>query len=281
MAGGSTASGANITLCVKKGYYSQAFYVKSDGHGGYYFQNYNSGLRTAVSGSNVQQAKASTSENQRWYAVKGSKSGYYQLRIGKSSGNAMEVAGGVASAGTNIQVSKAVTTYHRQQWRFVKVSGMVLAESRLADAKLGTGYYTFALNAAPENVIEVTGASTSNKANIRIAKNVSGKGQVFYVKSLGSGLYSIVNPHSGKALTAASTTIANGTNIYQEPLSHNGIIVMGNEGKGISPEVAAHINRRLLIPHYPADKATADSLNVAIATAITCAEFRRRTLHQP
>ena len=92
---------------------------------------------------------------------------------------------------------------------------MVLAESRLADAKLGTGYYTFALNAAPENVIEVTGASTSNKANIRIAKNVSGKGQVFYVKSLGSGLYSIVNPHSGKALTAAATTIANGTNIYQ------------------------------------------------------------------
>ena len=215
VAGGSTASSANITLCVKKGYYSQAFYVKSDGHGGYYFQNYNSGLRAAVSGSNVQQAKASTSENQRWYAVKGSKSGYYQLRIGKSSGNAMEVAGGVTSAGTNIQVSKAVTTYHRQQWRFVKVSGMVLAESRLADAKLGTGYYTFALNAAPENVIEVTGASTSNKANIRIAKNASGKGQVFYVKSLGSGLYSIVNPHSGKALTAASTTIANGTNIYQ------------------------------------------------------------------
>ena len=71
-------------------------------------------------------------------------------------------------------------------------------------------------------------------------------------------------------------TFLNGTNIYQEPLSHNGIIVMGNEGKGISPEVAAHINRRLLIPHYPADKATADSLNVAIATAITCAEFRIR-----
>ena len=34
VAGGSTAVGANITLCEKKGYYSQAFYVKADGHGG-------------------------------------------------------------------------------------------------------------------------------------------------------------------------------------------------------------------------------------------------------
>ena len=215
VAGGSTAAGGNITLCAKKGYYSQAFYVKSDGHGGYYFQNYNSGLRAAVSGSNVQQAKASTSEYQRWYAVKGSNSGYYQLRVGSSKGKAMEVAGGVTSAGTNIQVSKSVASYHRQQWRLVPVTGMVLAESRLADAKLSSGYYTFALNAAPENVIEVSGASTANKANIRIAANTGGRGQVFYVKSLGSGLYSIVNRHSGKAVTAASTTIANGTNIYQ------------------------------------------------------------------
>ncbi len=215
VAGGSTAVGANITLCEKKGYYSQAFYVKADGHGGYYFQNYNSGLRAAVSGSNVQQAKASTTEYQRWYAVKGSKSGYYQLRIGKTTGKAMEVAGGSTKAGTNIQVSKSVSTYKRQMWRFVPISGMVLAESRLADAKINTGFYTFALNAAPENVLEVSGASTANKANIRIAKNSNGKGQVFYVKSLGSGLYSIVNPHSGKAITAASTKIANGTNIYQ------------------------------------------------------------------
>ena len=215
VAGGSTSAGANITLCAKKGYYSQAFYVKSDGHGGYYFTNYNSGLRAAVSGSNVQQAKTSTSEYQRWYAVRGSKSGYFQLRIGKSSGKAMEVAGGAAAAGKNIQVSKSVSTYSRQQWRLVPITGMVLAESRLIDARLGTGYYTFALNAAPENVIEVAGASTANKGNIRIARNSNGKGQVFYVKSLGSGLYSIVNPHSGKALTAASSAITNGTNIYQ------------------------------------------------------------------
>ena len=110
VSGGSTQAGGNITLCLKKGYYSQAFYVKSDGHGGYYFQNYNSGLRAAVSGTNVQQAKASTSEYQRWYAVKGSKSGYYQLRIGSSAGKVIEVAGGVLSAGTNIQVNRSIAS---------------------------------------------------------------------------------------------------------------------------------------------------------------------------
>ena len=72
-------------------------------------------------------------------------------------------------------------------------------------------------------------------------------------------------------------TLLDGRDIYAEPLTPHGLIVMGNEGNGISPEIAKKITRRLLIPNYPADRPTADSLNVAIATAITCAEFRRRT----
>lgn len=76
-------------------------------------------------------------------------------------------------------------------------------------------------------------------------------------------------------------TFLDGTDIYHQPLTHNGIVIMGNEGKGISPSVGALINRRLLIPHYspedsPADASKPDSLNVAIATALTCAEFRRQ-----
>lgn len=51
---------------------------------------------------------------------------------------------------------------------------------------------------------------------------------------------------------------------------------MGNEGNGLSDEIRRRVNRRLLIPSYPQGRVTADSLNVAIATAITCAEFRRR-----
>ena len=71
-------------------------------------------------------------------------------------------------------------------------------------------------------------------------------------------------------------TFLDGTNIYEQELSQTGIIVMGNEGNGISPEVRKQINRRLYIPNYPANRPTSESLNVAVATAITCAEFRRR-----
>lgn len=71
-------------------------------------------------------------------------------------------------------------------------------------------------------------------------------------------------------------TLLDGADLYAQPLTPHGLIVMGNEGNGISPEVARKVSHRLLIPNYPAGRPTADSLNVAIATAITCAEFRRR-----
>ena len=70
-------------------------------------------------------------------------------------------------------------------------------------------------------------------------------------------------------------TLLDGENIYSEPLSEEGLIIMGNEGNGISEAVRTKINRKLLIPDFHQGE-TADSLNVAIATAITCSEFRRR-----
>ena len=70
-------------------------------------------------------------------------------------------------------------------------------------------------------------------------------------------------------------TLLDGENIYTQALTPYGLIVMGNEGNGISPEIRQRVNHRLLIPSYRQDD-TAESLNVAIATAITCSEFRRR-----
>ncbi len=54
------------------------------------------------------------------------------------------------------------------------------------------------------------------------------------------------------------------------------VIVMGNEGRGISPETERAVTRRLFIPPYPADRQGSESLNVAAATAIVCSEFRRK-----
>ncbi|MCD7714773.1 MAG: RNA methyltransferase [Prevotella sp.] len=70
-------------------------------------------------------------------------------------------------------------------------------------------------------------------------------------------------------------TLLDGKNIYNERLTREGIIVLGNEGNGISAAVRRRLTNALLIPSYPPGRATADSLNVAVAAAIVCAEFRR------
>lgn len=70
-------------------------------------------------------------------------------------------------------------------------------------------------------------------------------------------------------------TFLDGENIYSKELTANGVIVMGNEGQGISPEVERYVSHRLFLPNYPQGRATSESLNVAVATAVVCAEFRR------
>ena len=71
-------------------------------------------------------------------------------------------------------------------------------------------------------------------------------------------------------------TFLDGENMYGKNLSEHGLIVMGNEGNGISDEVGRLVNERLYIPNYPPQRETSESLNVAIATSVICAEFRRR-----
>ncbi|MEA5045545.1 MAG: RNA methyltransferase [Petrimonas sp.] len=67
-----------------------------------------------------------------------------------------------------------------------------------------------------------------------------------------------------------------GENIYEAKLPKNGFIVMGNEGKGISHDIQKLVTHKLFIPNYPANAQTSESLNVALAAAIVCSEFRRR-----
>ena len=70
-------------------------------------------------------------------------------------------------------------------------------------------------------------------------------------------------------------TLLDGDNIYNTTLQNHGIIVMGNEGRGLSEECRKNITHKLFIPPYPADMPTSESLNVAMATGIVLAEFRR------
>ena len=71
-------------------------------------------------------------------------------------------------------------------------------------------------------------------------------------------------------------TLMDGENIYSKKLTSHGIIVMGNEGNGISAEIENLLTEKLLIPNYPIGQITSESLNVGVATALVCAEFRRK-----
>lgn len=70
-----------------------------------------------------------------------------------------------------------------------------------------------------------------------------------------------------------------GENVYTEKLQPNGILVIGNEAHGISPEAEKELTQRLRIPSFSTVEGKAgeaESLNAAVATAIFCSEFRRR-----
>ena len=77
-------------------------------------------------------------------------------------------------------------------------------------------------------------------------------------------------------------TFLDGMNMYERKLDTGAdapvMIVIGNESEGISDKMSALVSDRLYIPPYPSDSPGSESLNAAIATAITVAEFRRRMI---
>lgn len=72
-------------------------------------------------------------------------------------------------------------------------------------------------------------------------------------------------------------TLLSGANMYEQKLSQEGVILLGNEGNGISEPLMKHINCGIFIPPFPAGADNVESLNVGVAAAIVCAEFRRRS----
>lgn len=105
---------------------------------------------------------------------------------------------------------------------------------------------------------------TNHQSQIKIYGTLlDGKDMYEVLQSAGRPDSEAVLQHSG--LTAERSFSANGP----------AVIIMGNEGNGISPEVRKFVTHPIRIPSYPKDAETSESLNVSIATAIVLAEFRR------
>lgn len=71
-------------------------------------------------------------------------------------------------------------------------------------------------------------------------------------------------------------TFLDGENIYTSPLPSQGLIIMGNEGKGIAEDIGKLADFRLTIPNFTPAGASSESLNVGVATGIILSEFKRR-----
>jgi len=70
-------------------------------------------------------------------------------------------------------------------------------------------------------------------------------------------------------------TVMKGENIYSQDLETNAIIVVGNESKGISPEIIPFLDRKISIPRFASNQQGIDSLNAGMAVSVVLSEFRR------
>lgn len=87
-----------------------------------------------------------------------------------------------------------------------------------------------------------------------------------YYAELAEFLESIKMPIFGALL--------DGSNIYETDFGTEGLIIMGNEGNGVRPEIINLVQNKVTIPR----SGKAESLNVGIATAIFCSEIKRNSL---
>ncbi|MDX1913117.1 MAG: RNA methyltransferase [Saprospiraceae bacterium] len=98
----------------------------------------------------------------------------------------------------------------------------------------------------------------------------SGMGAIFRVQCLEIELGDLLQQHPDLPVSGA---VLEGENVFNATLPRNGLLVIGNEGRGISKETEQRLTRRLSIPKHPAGGA--ESLNAAIAAGIMAAAFRR------
>lgn len=95
------------------------------------------------------------------------------------------------------------------------------------------------------------------------------KGSLFRVPCAYTNLAELIAANPGFPVLG---TFMQGDNIYNTPLPNHGLIIIGNEANGISPQIAQLVTQKLTIPAF----GKAESLNAGVATGIVLSEFRRQ-----
>lgn len=101
-------------------------------------------------------------------------------------------------------------------------------------------------------------------------------GALFRTKIYYLDIYDLIKDYIGINDFGIYVTHLGGENIHSLSLKKNGFVIMGNESKGASKKLDAESIQKIKLPSFPPDDNKMESLNVAVATAVSLAEFRRR-----
>jgi TrmH family RNA methyltransferase len=190
--------------------------------------------------------------------------------------------------------SEFINETELQKISFLKTPQEVIAIATIPDSKLNTQLLSNKLSIALDTIQDpgnlgtiirladwfginniICSPDTADAFNPKVIQSTMGA--IFRVNIHYCPLEQILPELTKIGLPIYGTTL-DGENIYDSTLSKDGIIIMGNESKGVKDNTLPFIQKNLFIPNFPLGQKTSESLNVGVATAIICAEFRRRLL---
>ena len=204
VAANSMTDGANIQIYSSNSSFAQKWLITYKGHGLYTMQNAGSMKNLEVAyaglnnGTNISQHYDTSSLNQMWYFEKHGTSYIVHSAL---NGKVMDISGARFANCSNV---------HLWDKNGTSAQDFTISWTDL----IGAGTYTIQTAITKPMVLDITGASHSEYANVETWRSLGNSAQKFQISSLGGGQYSIKNPSSGKYLTADTT--ACGANVYQK-----------------------------------------------------------------
>lgn len=203
VASASVDSGANVQLYANNGSFAQKWLLKKvDGaKNTYTFESVCSTNRLAVSGTNVCTMAPADVKAQQWVARIDSNG--IEFVSADDQDLSLDVKGGNFASTSNIQVHSSNASA-AQRFRL-----------RATSATIDNGTYFIRMASRAGSVLDVSGGSHSDGANVQIWQNNDSGAQKWNFSRNGDGSYNIVNAASGKALDVKDAAASSGTNIQQ------------------------------------------------------------------
>lgn len=203
VASASADSGANVQLYSNNGSFAQKWLLKKvDGaKNTYTFESVCSTNRLAVSGTNVCTMAPADVKAQQWVARIDSNG--IEFVSADDQDLSLDVKGGNFASSSNVQV---YTSNDSAAQRF---------RLRSTSADVANGTYFIRMASRANSVLDVSGGSSADGANVQIWQNNDTGAQKWNFSRNVDGSYTIVNAASGKALDVKDAAVSSGTNIQQ------------------------------------------------------------------